>query len=216
MSKNTKMNVMNNLNLSAKDKLLRIGIELMTSQGFASTPLDQLLKQSEVPKGSFYHHFGSKTGFGLAVIESYNEFFQHQLNKQFLNAELTPIERLKAFVSSAANGMHKYDFQRGCLIGNLGQEISALDEEFRKAIEKIFNQWADMTCDLFEQGKQSEQVDRKADSSQLAQAFWIGWEGAVLRAKLQQSAAPLYLFFNQFMSSRNFLEEYPFDESDFN
>ena len=185
----------------------------MTSQGFASTPLDMLLKQSGVPKGSFYHHFGSKTGFGLAVIESYNEFFQHQLKKQFLNNDLSPIERLKAFVITAANGMQKYEFQRGCLIGNLGQEISALDEDFRNAIESIFNQWADLTCDLFEQGKQAGQIDRSANSSQLAQAFWIGWEGAVLRAKLQQSATPLYRFFNQFISSRTFLEEYPFDES---
>ena len=199
--------------LSAKEKLLRIGTELMTSQGFASTPLDKLLKQSGVPKGSFYHHFGSKTGFGLAVIESYNEFFQHQLNKQFLNADLSPIERLKAFVITAAKGMKKYNFQRGCLIGNLGQEISALDNDFRNAIESIFNQWADLTSDLFELGKQAGQVVRSADSSQLAQAFWIGWEGAVLRAKLQQSATPLYLFFNQFISSRTFLEEYPFDES---
>jgi TetR/AcrR family transcriptional repressor of nem operon len=202
--------------LTSKEKLLRIGTELMTSQGFASTPLDQLLKQSGVPKGSFYHYFGSKTGFGLAVIESYNEFFKHQLNKQFLNKDLSPIERLKAFVISAANGMKKYNFQRGCLIGNLGQEISALDKDFRQAIEAIFNQWAELTCELFEQGKQSEQVDRKVDSYQLAQAFWIGWEGAVLRAKLQQSPAPLYLFFNQFISSRTFLEEHPFDESDFN
>ena len=199
--------------LSAKEKLLRIGTELMTSQGFASTPLDKLLKQSGVPKGSFYHHFGSKTGFGLAVIESYNEFFKHQLNKQFLNADLSPIERLKAFVITAAKGMKKYNFQRGCLIGNLGQEISALDDDFRNAIESIFNQWADLTRDLFELGKHAGQVDRSADSSQLAQAFWIGWEGAVLRAKLQQSATPLYLFFNQFISSRTFLEEYPFDES---
>jgi len=203
-------------NLNTKEKLLRIGTELMTSQGFASTPLDKLLKQSGVPKGSFYHHFGSKTGFGLAVIESYNEFFQHQLKKQFLNADLTPVERLRAFVTSAADGMQKYDFQRGCLIGNLGQEISALDEDFRKAIESIFNQWADLTGDLFEQGKHARQVDHSANTSLLAQTFWIGWEGAVLRAKLQQSAAPLYLFFNQFMSSRHFLEEYPFNESDFN
>ncbi len=185
----------------------------MTSKGFASTPLDKLLKQAGVPKGSFYHHFGSKTGFGLAVIESYNEFFQHQLNKQFLNTELSPIERLKAFVSSAASGMQKYDFQRGCLIGNLGQEITALDEDFRNAIESIFNQWAELTSKLFEQGKVAGQVDKSADSSQLAQAFWIGWEGAVLRAKLQQSDTPLYLFFNQFISSRTFLKEYPFDES---
>jgi len=202
---------MNDLN--AKDKLLRIGSELMTSKGFASTPLDKLLKQSGVPKGSFYHHFGSKTGFGLAVIESYNTFFQHQLYKHYLNSELSPIERLKAFVISAASGMQKYDFQRGCLIGNLGQEISALDDDFRITIESIFNQWADLTANLFEQGKQAGQVEMSTDSSQLAQAFWIGWEGAVLRAKLQQSDKPLYLFFNQFTSSRTFLKEYPFDES---
>ena len=32
------------------------------------------------------------------------------------------------------------------------------------------------------------------DCSALAQFFWIGWEGAVLRAKLERSAVPLQVY----------------------
>jgi TetR/AcrR family transcriptional repressor of nem operon len=44
------------------------------------------------------------------------------------------------------------------------------------------------------------QISKDADCRQLAAAFWIGWEGAVLRAKLERSAHPLETFANFFVS----------------
>ena len=46
-------------------------------------------------------------------------------------------------------------------------------------------------------GELAPQQDCKA----LAAFFWIGWEGAVLRAKLERSAAPLAVFAEGFFAS---------------
>ena len=45
------------------------------------------------------------------------------------------------------------------------------------------------------------QNNQIADTEQLAVVFWIGWEGAVLRAKLERSAKPLEVFAGFFFAS---------------
>ena len=40
-----------------------------------------------------------------------------------------------------------------------------------------------------------------ADCARLAAFFWIGWEGAVLRAKLDRSAEPLRVFADCFRAT---------------
>ncbi|MBU2329469.1 MAG: TetR family transcriptional regulator C-terminal domain-containing protein, partial [Alphaproteobacteria bacterium] len=41
------------------------------------------------------------------------------------------------------------------------------------------------------------------DPAKLAAIFWIGWEGAVLRAKLEQGPDPLILFADGFFAMLN-------------
>ena len=43
-------------------------------------------------------------------------------------------------------------------------------------------------------------IDSDIDCNALSEYFWIGWEGAVLRAKLEQSEAPLRQFSKGFFS----------------
>ena len=42
--------------------------------------------------------------------------------------------------------------------------------------------------------QQAGELAGSADPAELAAFFWIGWEGAVLRAKLERSDTPLALF----------------------
>ena len=42
--------------------------------------------------------------------------------------------------------------------------------------------------------QQAGELAESADPAALAAFFWIGWEGAVLRAKLERSDQPLALF----------------------
>ena len=46
--------------LTHKERLLRQGTKLFYAQGFHGTTVDAILASAGVPKGSFYHHFGSK------------------------------------------------------------------------------------------------------------------------------------------------------------
>lgn len=179
--------------------LLRRGLEIMTEQGFTSTGLDFLLKQVGVPKGSFYHYYENKQAFGLAVLDEYARYFAERLDQWLLDENLSPLERLVGFVQSAKAGMARHDYRRGCLVGNMGQEISLLPEAFRDPLETIFLDWQAKLTRCLQAAQQVGELGRQANCAELAAFFWIGWEGAVLRARLVRNDAPLNTFIAGFL-----------------
>ncbi|WP_244934980.1 TetR/AcrR family transcriptional regulator [Acuticoccus sediminis] len=184
--------------VEARENLLRTGVAMLTERGFGAVGLDEILGTVGVPKGSFYHYFGSKADFGLALIDSYAAYFARKLDRWFLDERLAPLDRLRAFVADARAGMERFDFARGCLVGNLGQEIGALPEPFRARLSAVFEDWEIRTARCLEAAKAAGEIAPDVDCRHLAQVFWIGWEGAVLRAKLERSAAALDLYAETF------------------
>ncbi|MCA8375622.1 TetR/AcrR family transcriptional regulator [Burkholderia multivorans] len=187
--------------VATRDMLLRTGLEILTEKGFSSTGLDEILGRAGVPKGSFYHYFDSKEAFGLALIDRYAEFFARKLDRHFGDAERSPLQRLRAFVDDARDGMARYDYRRGCLIGNLGQEMGALPETFRARLQATFEDWQRRLADCLRAAQQAGELSHAAAPAELAAFFWIGWEGAVLRAKLERRDAPLVLFAQHFFDA---------------
>lgn len=55
---------------SIRARILRTGLELMGSQGYAATSVAQICKQSGTHVGSIYHHFGNKAGLLGAILEA--------------------------------------------------------------------------------------------------------------------------------------------------
>lgn len=187
--------------VETRELLLRAGLEALTEKGFAATGIEEILGRVGVPKGSFYHYFDSKEAYGLDLIERYGAFFAHMLDRHLLDRARLPLDRVRAFVDDATQGMARFEFRRGCLIGNLGQEMGALPESFRIRLKCTFEDWQARLSACLVEAQQARQLAPDADTGRLAAFFWIGWEGAVLRAKLEQSAEPLGIFADCFFSS---------------
>ena len=159
---------------------------MLTERGFQITGIEEVLKRVGVPKGSFYHYFKSKDEFGHAVIDNYEQYYARKMDRIFGNLDRLPVQRLQDFVLNAKNGMAKFDFKRGCLIGNLGQELAALDTQFRERLEGVLQSW--------EQRVTIGELAPGQDPKQLSRFFWVGWEGAILRSKLMRSLEPIDQF----------------------
>jgi len=178
--------------------LVRAGLELLTEQGYVSTGLEQILKKAGVPKGSFYYYFDSKEAFAKAVLESYDDYFQHRLKTSFYQAGMSPMARLTDFVERSIQGMEKHQFRRGCLVGNLAQEVLVLPEGFGQQLDDIFTRWEQLVADCLEAACQDRELSDGLDCQALARFFWIGWEGAVMRARLVGSSEPMQAFYRGF------------------
>ena len=174
--------------------LVWCGTELLTERGFQVTGIDEVLKRVGVPKGSFYHFFANKHEFGEAVIQNYVDYYAHKMARIFDDAALSPLSRLRLFVEDAKRGMLKFAYKRGCLIGNLGQELASLDDQFREQLEAVLVSWERRVAACLREAIDAGELPAGSDAVALSRFFWIGWEGAVLRAKLTRNAKPLDQF----------------------
>ena len=183
-----------------REALLHCGMEVLTEQGFAATGIDAVLKRVRVPKGSFYHYFDSKEAFVQQVLQRYAAYFARKLDRWLLDESVLPLRRLSNFVEDAKAGMARHQFRRGCLVGKLGQEITALPASFRQTLENVLLDWQVRLANCLTEAVHLGQLRQDSDCDALAAYFWIGWEGAVLRAKLVQDAQPLDTFATGFLN----------------
>lgn len=186
-------------NRDTKAELIRSGLEQLTESGFSASGIDSILKKIGVPKGSFYHYFTSKEAFGLAVIESYASYFSKKLDNYLLDETHAPLMRIKNFVENAKSGLEYHQFKRGCLIGNLGQEANLLPDSFRPILTAIFINWETKIADCLKAAQTKGQIANDANCEQLAEYFWIGWEGAVARTRLVKNNQPIDNYINNFI-----------------
>ncbi|MCW4630280.1 MULTISPECIES: TetR/AcrR family transcriptional regulator [Marinomonas] len=187
--------------LDTREALLRAGMLILTESGFTRSGIDPILKSIGVPKGSFYHYFSSKEAFGLAVLERYRRYFEAKLDGFLLDEAFSPLERLQRFVQDAQDGIVRHEFKRGCLVGNLEQESSLLPEAFSEQLQMTYQSWQDRVAVCLLASQKHGEITLQTSIEETAQAFWMGWEGAVHRARLVKSTQPLSLFMTFFIQA---------------
>ncbi|MBM1022863.1 TetR family transcriptional regulator [Enterobacter sp. A11] len=184
-----------------RNDLIRSGLELLTQNGFLSTGVDAIVKNASVPKGSFYYYFKSKEEYAQTVLSAYDSFFEHKLKKHLHASSCAPMIRLENFIHDACDGIKKYNFTRGCLVGNMMQESPGLPPSFIKQLQDILESWQALVATCLSDALSSGEICSDMNDKQLAAIFWSGWEGAVMRAKLYCSTQPVYDFWSYFKTS---------------
>ncbi len=177
-----------------RNALLRAGVQVMSERGWDAAGLQRVLDVCDVPKGSFYHYFASKEDFGLAVIDAYDVYIHRRLAGSLDVDALDVFGRVQGVVDAGKRAMHKTAYTHGCLVGNLGQELAAINPVLRDKLQEVMLRWEARMAACLQRGIKEGTLPATLDTRAAAELFWIGWEGAVLRAKLARSGAPLDLF----------------------
>jgi TetR/AcrR family transcriptional repressor of nem operon len=177
-----------------RNRLIRTGAEILCEQSFASMGIEVVLKRAGLSKGSFYHFFASKELFGLEVIQHYAEFFNRKLDRALKPDGTSALQRLRRYTEEGMEGMARFEFKRGCLIGNLMQELAATHPTFREAIKEVLLGWETRMADCLEQAVAEGDLSSSLNVRPYAEFFWTGWEGALMQAKRHQTVQPLAQF----------------------
>lgn len=174
-----------------RSRLIQIGTDILSEKGFDTTAIDDVLQRAGVPKGSFYYYFASKADFGLAVVDNYAFLWEQKLTRLLRDPNVRPLQRVHNYISEAARGLEDYEFRRGCLIGNLGQELGGLDEAFRQRILGVLESWTGFLAECLKQGQDAGEIRADLNVHHVSNFFWFSWEGAIMKAKLERSTQPL-------------------------
>ncbi|PTM87759.1 TetR/AcrR family transcriptional regulator [Mycoplana dimorpha] len=86
---------------SAKERMLNARLSMLLRHGFNDLGIKAVLKQTGVPKGSFYHHFASKEDFALQVIGRYMDEVHLALTRCSVTVRF---RRSTVFASSSDRG----------------------------------------------------------------------------------------------------------------
>ncbi len=174
-----------------RSEIIRVGTDHIARQGFKAAGIDAVLKEAGVPKGSFYHYFKSKEEFGLAVIDHFAEHFEQRLDVFLDDEEVAPLNRIRNFFESGLTRLSQNQCTRGCLIGNLGQELADLNERFRARLDEIFGMWRERFALCLRAAQRQGELPDALDPNTTAGFILSGWEGAILRAKVMKSPQPM-------------------------
>jgi TetR/AcrR family transcriptional repressor of nem operon len=82
-----------------------------------------------------------------------------------------PLQRIGNYVSECARGLEKYAFRRGCLVGNMEQELGALNERFRHRILPVFEGWSRAMEECLREAQECGQLAADADIGKISKFF---------------------------------------------
>jgi TetR/AcrR family transcriptional regulator, transcriptional repressor for nem operon len=189
-----------------KSEILKAGMSIISRQGFNSTGIEAILKKANVPKGSFYHYFSSKKEFGLNVLDRFARGIDRIFTSFLEDQSLPPITRLRNCIESLAVRFEDNNCSIGCLVANMGQELSDQDEEFRGKLAEIFTNWSGHFEKCLREARQRGDIPDDISPDHTAQFFLSGFEGALLVSKVLKSPAPLRnfiaIFFEQLLRQK--------------
>jgi TetR/AcrR family transcriptional regulator, transcriptional repressor for nem operon len=181
-------------NANIRERLLDAGLETLHRRGFNGCGVQEITEHAGVPKGSFYNHFASKEALGAAVLERYWEQRAESVLRLLEETNVGPRERLRRYFSILAANMAKRSYRSGCLIGNLGAELSDQSELVRDSLVTVFAGWTKAIEACIREAQRMGEVRVDCDAAVLASFLIDAWEGAVLRAKVVKSEAPFKEF----------------------
>ncbi len=172
-----------------RERLLQAAFQEVYRSGFRGADLETILERAGVTKGALYHHFDSKEVLGYALVDEVILGLIRDKWFRPLQKSDNPIDALVGVVQSTS--LLPEHIQCGCPLNNLAQEMSPLDEGFRKRLAKIFSEWHDGIVAALREGKKRGLVRSDVDPDDTATFLIAANEGCWSLAKNSQDVRVL-------------------------
>jgi TetR/AcrR family transcriptional repressor of nem operon len=170
---------------ATRDQILNAAARLIHVQGYQSTSLDDVLRESGVGKGNFYYYFKSKEDLGYAIIDRITQaFVERSLGPAFTDTDADPVTQIHAFLDRVLEAQRLRKCVGGCVMGNLASELSDVHEGFRLRLASIFDLWRVHLAEAVSRGQARGRLRADVDASRVAQFLVAGLEGSILLSKV--------------------------------
>jgi TetR/AcrR family transcriptional repressor of nem operon len=170
---------------STRDAIVAAATRLMQVKGYTATSLDDVLRESGVGKGSFYHFFRSKEELGHAILDTIVQgFIARTVDPCFSDAAVKPITQIRCFLDRVVATQRAGNCVGGCPLGNLASELSDVHEGFREKLAEVFSTWRARLTRALEQAQRRGEAREECRPESVAHFVVASLEGAILMAKV--------------------------------
>ncbi|GAA2610241.1 TetR/AcrR family transcriptional regulator [Streptomyces lienomycini] len=164
---------------------------IMARKGFSAVGINEVLTAAGVPKGSFYHFFGSKDAFGEAMIRAYFTDYLADMDRILAQPGLTPAQRLMNYWQNWRETQSVDECQGKCLAVKLGAEVADLSEAMRIALKEGTTAVIDRLERTITAGLKDGSITVDATPRETAQALYGMWLGASVMTKIHRDIGQL-------------------------
>ncbi|MGC2087010.1 MAG: TetR family transcriptional regulator C-terminal domain-containing protein [Bradyrhizobium sp.] len=179
---------------SLRDSILDAGLKAMFRTGYHGTSVRDITSAAGAPQGSFTNHFRSKEAFASEVLDRYFTHTRTLVAQALEDTSLSSRMRLRRYLDIITRRLEAEGFGRGCLIGDLSLEASASSELLRTRLAEIFQEWRVPFAACIAEAQTAGEIAADFAPEELAEFLLASWQGAMLRMKVERTAAPLERF----------------------
>ncbi|MEO9513960.1 MAG: TetR/AcrR family transcriptional regulator [Flavobacteriaceae bacterium] len=169
------------------EEILDIGYDVFRKNGYHNVGINQILKESGIPKGSFYNFFVSKEDFANKVMERYGENNKNWMQGFFDTSELSPFESLKSFYKFMLDMNEKDEYLSGCIINNMSIEVGRINDIMATKANEQFMGWLTILTDVVGKGQEANEITTKFSASDIAEYLHAGFYGTASRMKVTRN-----------------------------
>ena len=170
---------------ATRERILDAAMDVFQRRGYHATSVQDLLDASGVPGGSMYHCFPTKKGLALAVIGE-------RVMQAVESTWIEPVRSAKAVEAAVigvfrgvADGIDRNRAVVGCPVTNLAVELSGVDRDFQRALDRAYGAWERALRERFGERRSPRQA------AALATLVVASFAGAMSLAKTANSSLPL-------------------------
>ncbi len=186
-----------------KQHILSTAQTIILGKGFAAVGLNEILKTAGVPKGSFYHYFGSKEHFGSVLLENYFDQYMLTLDAHFLGNDTTAVERLIQYFDNWKNSQCGDTTTDKCLVVKLSGEVTDLSESMRLALKHGTHRVIKRLASVVQEAIDNGEINLKDDARTVTEEIYYLWIGATLLTKVNHNPDALNVAMNALRARLN-------------
>jgi AcrR family transcriptional regulator len=163
--------------VDSKQKIVDSAKRMFWHHGYSTTSPRQVMADSGVNQGSFYHHFPTKPDLGREVVEANGRDVLDSVQAA-MDGQPTGRDRLAAFLESANEALD------GCRVGGFAYDAGILAEpELRESLESVFAKLESLVEKAVRDGQQDGSLLAHLDPRKTAAALIAVVEGAFVTAR---------------------------------
>jgi TetR/AcrR family transcriptional regulator, transcriptional repressor for nem operon len=163
--------------MDSRRKIVDSAKQMFWRHGYSTTSPKQVMADSGVGQGSYYHHFPSKTQLGREVVDENGRDLVDAV-RAAIAALPTGREQVVAFLRSADDAL------AGCKIGGFAYDAGMLAEpSLREALGGAFDRLTSVVEEAIRQGQRDGSLSSTLDPAPTATALVAVVEGAFVLAR---------------------------------
>jgi TetR/AcrR family transcriptional repressor of lmrAB and yxaGH operons len=171
---------------SRREQIIETTCHLIELQGYSATGLNQILAESNAPKGSLYYYFPEgKDELVEAAISHTAQIIAERL-RTGLAAHEQPVQAIPAFLRDLAKHVQASGFRAGGPITAVALEAASTNERLNTACRDTYRAWQTVVKEkLLSSGYE------QARAQSLAVVTIALIEGAIILSRSERNVAPL-------------------------